>query len=382
MKKICIFAAQFLPHMGGVERYTYNLACKLVKKGLKVTVVTSNVEGLSSREEMEGFTIYRFPCINFLNGRYPVLKYNREAKTIDHFLKQSGFDFVFVNTRFYIHSLYAVRFAKKINAKCIVVEHGTSHLQMHNRFLDVLGAWYEHGLTAIVKHYCKEYYGVSKACCEWLNHFHIMAKGTLYNAIDLEQVCQLNDTMENYFRDQYNIQEEDIVIAFTGRLLEEKGVISLVKAVQKILEERNDVYLFIAGDGELENWIRIRSNEHIILLGRLEYKDVIGLLKESDIFCLPSFSEGFSTSVLEAVACKCYVVTTKRGGSKELIKTKEYGIVMEDNSQNSVYTALNSVIDDVDKRKLGIQLSYERLEQNYTWDITADKVCQLYNTVL
>lgn len=43
MKNYCIFAAQFLPHMGGVERYTYNLAKKLIEKGNSVMVVTSDI---------------------------------------------------------------------------------------------------------------------------------------------------------------------------------------------------------------------------------------------------------------------------------------------------------------------------------------------------
>ena len=46
-KRYCIFAAQYFPHLGGVERYTYNLARKLIKDGNEVVVVTSNVYKLS-----------------------------------------------------------------------------------------------------------------------------------------------------------------------------------------------------------------------------------------------------------------------------------------------------------------------------------------------
>ena len=43
-KKYCIFSAQYLPHMGGVENYTYHLAKELVERGNSVTIVTCNVE--------------------------------------------------------------------------------------------------------------------------------------------------------------------------------------------------------------------------------------------------------------------------------------------------------------------------------------------------
>lgn len=62
-KRYCIFAAQYFPHMGGVERYTYNLAKELLKRGNEVVIVTSNVYKLESVETIDGITIYRFPCL-------------------------------------------------------------------------------------------------------------------------------------------------------------------------------------------------------------------------------------------------------------------------------------------------------------------------------
>ena len=57
-KHYCIFSAQYLPHMGGVERYTYNLAKKLCEYGNEVTIVTSNGCDLSSYEKKDGITIF------------------------------------------------------------------------------------------------------------------------------------------------------------------------------------------------------------------------------------------------------------------------------------------------------------------------------------
>ena len=58
MKQYCIFAYQFLPHTGGVERYTYNLAKKLIERGNQVTVVTSNVGDYADFEKMDGIRVY------------------------------------------------------------------------------------------------------------------------------------------------------------------------------------------------------------------------------------------------------------------------------------------------------------------------------------
>lgn len=178
MKKYCIFAAQFLPHMGGVENYTYNISKELIKRGNKVTVVTNNTTGSVTREKMEGIEILRFPCFNLINGRFPIPKLNREFWKIHCFLKKQSYDLVVINARFYIHSIYAAIYAKKKKLQSICIEHGTSHLSVHNEILDMLGGMYEHLHTEILKWNCKDYYGVSKACCEWSEHFGIKSKGS------------------------------------------------------------------------------------------------------------------------------------------------------------------------------------------------------------
>ena len=286
---------------------------------------------------------------------------------------------VIVNTRFYPHSLYGMILAKKIKAKCITLDHGTSHLSVHNRFWDTVGAVFEHFLTKIDQIFCKDYYGVSGACNEWLSHFHIKAKGVLYNSIDLEEVKKIQKNVKKIYKKKYSVPDDAIVITFTGRLLKEKGLPSLLNVMDRINEERNDIYLFIAGDGDMRDEINSRKNSHIIPIGRIDFVQIVTLLSESDIFCLPSFSEGFSTSILEAAACRCYILTTARGGARELLINEEYGCVILNNQEELLYNALIDAINNPQKRKKGIELTYRRVKDNFTWDIVAynvEKICE------
>ena len=376
----CIFSAQYLPHMGGVERYTYNLAKTLKEKGNNVIVVTSRIDDLPESEMMDGIKVYRLPCINLLDGRYPVLKFwNKRYRMIKKRLKKYPIKFVLVNTRFYLHSLAGVKFGYKNKIKTIMVDHGTSHLSVHNKIFDTIGGWWEHIITWRDKRYCKEFYGVSLASCEWLKHFHIEAKGALYNALNMDEINDLIENSSKDVRKKHNIPENAKVIAFTGRLLEEKGIIPLISSVEKICEKRDDVYLVLAGDGPLEEYVNEHKSDHIIPVGRLEYPDVISLLVESDIFCMPSFSEGFSTSVLEAVACNCYVITTERGGSKEIIVSKDYATIIKNNKEKLVYDALVEVLDDDFAREKACKNSYDKLINEFTWEVTTDKVIKIAN---
>ena len=79
-KRYCIFSAQFLPHMGGVENYTYNISKELIKRGNKVVVVTNNTTASPLRENIEEIEVMRFPCFNFIGGRFPVMKLIRPSK--------------------------------------------------------------------------------------------------------------------------------------------------------------------------------------------------------------------------------------------------------------------------------------------------------------
>lgn len=373
----CIFAAQYFPHLGGVERYTYHLARELIRRGDQVVIVTSNVQRLPSYEKMDGIPVYRFPCINLLDGRFPVLWPGGDFWKIHRMLKKKHFDKVIVNTRFYPHSLYGVLFGRKHRAKTIVIDHGSSHLTVHNPFWDTVGGWYEHFFTGILKIFCKDYYGVSQASIQWLKHFHIQAKGALYNAIDLDEIQKRLANPLRDFRKEYGIPKEAKLVTFTGRLLAEKGLLPLVKAMKNISRKYPDTYLCIAGDGDLEEELKKRADSHIKLLGRLDAGEIVDLLSATDIFCLPSVSEGFSTSLLEAAACRNFIVVTDSSCPYELLPDSGYARILEKLSARSIEDGLFWALTHPQECQKASERVYERLVKHFTWEIVTDRIQEI-----
>lgn len=366
-KKYCIFAAHYLPHLGGIERYVYNMSEKLIEQGDEVVIVTSKVGDLPYYEEVEGVPVYRVSCYELLEGRYPVLKFDRNTRKIFRILKRKNFDRIIINARFYMHSIAAAMFAKKNKIPCMILEHGSSHLTIHHPIWDPIGRAYEHLHTWILKKICNNFYGTCEACNEWLWHFHIKSKGIIYNAINIEEV-QESLTEKGNYRERFHVPHEALVVAFTGRLLQEKGLLSLIDAVEKINKFGQKIYLFIAGEGDLWKEVNRRKSEYIIPLGYISHQEVFRLLDETDIYCLPSVSEAFCGGVLEAVACKCYVITTSQGGSKELISTKELGTIIEANDSETVFHALEYCMGHREECRQAVEKSYNKLVNNYTWD--------------
>lgn len=384
MKKYCIFSAQYVPNIGGVERYTYYVAKKMVDNGDKVTVVTSYMKDQPIREIKEGIEIFRVPSFLPMNGRFPIIKLNSKMKKIRNSLNLKEFDLVIVNTRFYFLSLYGMRFAKKNKIPCITIEHGTSHLTFHNKYLDMMERIFEHTITFLDKLYCKNYYGVSQACCDWSKHFGIQSKGILYNAVDIDEIeTYLKNPVIDY-KETYGVTEDDIVISYTGRMLKEKGIPQLLEVIKNLKYEKR-IVLFLAGEGPLDEFVKIVVEEcddgvrknRIIPLGRIDFPNVAALLAITDIFFLPSDSEGFPTSVLEAIAAKCFVITTSNGGAKELIINDEYGIIMPDNRIQTIEDSLCRALSDKEYRNKAIEKSYEALKKDFTFHVTVNKISRI-----
>ncbi len=376
-KKIGIFCSHYLPYLGGVERYTENLSQHLTRLGDEVVIVTSMEAGQPSREKIGETKIYRMPCIPLLEGRFPVSKPDREFRVLHHRIMQESFDLVIVQTRFYPHSLYGALVAKAMGARCVIIDHGTSHMTIENPFWDRLGMIYEHGMTGLLKLLTDDFFGVSKNCCLWLQHFHIKPQGVLYNAVDVKKIKNLCTYPIRNFREEFEIDKNTKVVTYAGRLVREKGIRELVEAFLSV-SDRENIVLFVAGDGDEEAYVKSRKNDKIFPLGRLGFDEVIALLAQTDIFCLPTaYPEGFPTAVLEACACGCYVMTTDKGGSAELIPDHSYGMLLKNNRQMTLEKGLTWALSHEEERKCAAVRAQERAQKKFHWERTARQVHML-----
>ena len=372
-----IFSAQYLPTVGGIERYTNSLGKKLIEKGHKITVVTSSLAGLPNHEIADdGIEIFRIPVKWIMNHRFSIPIPNGQFRGTAKQLAEKQFDFAIIQTRFYLNSVWASRFCKKNSIPAIVVEHGTAHL-IRNGLIGFIGSTYEHIAAKYVHHNCKNFYGVSLACCGWLEHFGLKGKGCLYNAVDPALVAENAELGNNSLREKISF-ENKTTIAFAGRFIKEKGVVNLANAFKEINREFPDVQLVMAGDGELWQTVKDMNVENIILPGNLSYQHSLALLKNSDIFCLPTFSEGFSTSVLEAAALKAMIITTKTGGSPQLVKDDSYGILIDSMESADIVKALRKALSDKEYIKQCTENAYSNLIAHFTWDRVADDFLDIY----
>lgn len=367
MKTIAFFSGYFLPHIGGVERYTYNLAKNLHKKGYNILIITTRYdEKLVEKEILDFATIYRLPIYKMFSSRYPIIKKNKDYRKIINSLKKENIDDIFLNTRFQLTTLVGAKFAKRNHIPCCIIEHGTGHFTVYNKTLDFFGHIYEHILTFKLKTLVKDFYGVSKACSEWLKHFKIKSKGTFYNAIDDKEYDIYKEKM------YINNNSNKIKILFAGRLLKAKGVLLLLEAFHELLKKYNNIELIIAGDGPLKE--TIFNDVEVTFIGSLKHEELMALYNQVDIFINPSsYAEGLPTNILEAGLMKCAIIATTAGGTVEIIKDGITGILC-DATVNSIKEKIELLVNNKELRKNLKENIHCEICEMFTWDITSKKI--------
>lgn len=368
-----LFSPHYPPHLGGIENFTQNLARALVARGDEALVVTNDTEGLGSgMTDEDGVQVLRLPCVPLVSGRFPVARRRVERRRLLSALDGMPLSGVLVNARFYPHSLLGMRVARQHSLTPVVLDHGSAYLSFSNPVLDPVVRCYEHAITAWGKRYGAAYYGISEKSVEWLRTFGISAQGVISNSIDAASYRA--GASDRDFRSELGLGAGRVLVAFVGRLIPEKGVRSLIEASRDERLSDAGVTIVLAGDGPLADEVRAAEGSELRWVGRLSREDTAALLLQSDLLCLPSRSEGFSTTLLEAAACGCPSLVTDVGGARELIPNPTYGRIMSNTSAETVATGIVELASQREELVAMGGRCRARVEELFSWDEVAQRV--------
>ena len=347
-KTIVFFSGAYLPHLGGVERYTFELA-NYLKKDYDVVVVTSNTENLPLESDEDGVKVFRLPIKNLpKKERLPFLKKDENYKKVLKKLRALDIKQIIIQTRFYDTTFLGLRLAKEKGIRAWLIDHSGDYVLKP----------YEKLIMKRLEKYDFDYYSVSNASRRFLRReFKIESKGIFYNCVKAE-------------KDFKKPKHEKIKIVYAGRLIETKGVEKLASVFEKVKEKYN-VELDIFGDGPL---LEKMKNEYkdIKFHGSVSNERVKKALKESDIYVLPALvAEGFPTGILEAGMNKCAIITTKFPAMEELVS--DAGLLI-DRRAELLQEALENLLKNPKKiEKYGEKIR-ERILEKFIWEKTIEKV--------
>lgn len=183
------------------------------------------------------------------------------------------------------------------------------------------------------------------------------------NEFDISQ----KTTNKELFLKQYPQLENKLVFCFVGRLNRDKGVFELLEAFQRLCAERGGVALLQIGDMEgalpphLEN---VRQNKNVVLTGWTN--EVPKYLSASDVLVHPSYREGFSMVIQQAMAMELPVVTTDIPGPSEVIDPNVSGLLAKARDVDTLYNCMKWMLDHpVERMQMG-KAGRKRCEEKFS----------------
>jgi glycosyltransferase involved in cell wall biosynthesis len=185
-------------------------------------------------------------------------------------------------------------------------------------------------------------------------------------------------------RSELGIAEDDVVITFLGRLNRDKGVLDLAAAVAK-LRPKPRTWLVMAG-GDEEGLIGQIHEELAPGTIKLRYLGHIAsperILQASDIFCLPSYREGFPMSVIEAASCGVPAVASQVYGLTDAVVPHETGLLFPARSVPRLASCLDTLARDRNLRNTMGAAARARVLKEFRQQRLTEALDDFYRQVL
>ncbi len=290
--RIAFLVNNYPPRSGGVELHVHALAHHLFALGHEVLVVTlGEVPGSRSDRGIRVVTLREHFRVAGILG-FPGIG---TARRLRRLLREERIDVVSVHTRFFPMSYVGLRAATRVGLPTVHTEHGSDHvasdsfiIRFASRFVDrTLGRYVLRGATRVLS--------VSEASAEFVQRLSGVSAGVFYNAIEAPSTAP----------DNWANQPANLV--FVGRLVPGKGWETYLDIMATLNDSSAVVTGQIIGDGPDIESARKRVDQLglrsvVTLRGRLPQHEVRSALRGSTLVNPTILSEGFQTTLLEAIA--------------------------------------------------------------------------------
>jgi glycosyltransferase involved in cell wall biosynthesis len=369
---------------GGPVPVAYQISKELVKRGHEVVVYTTDTLDQKARQktgylETEGIKIYYFRNISnslawkrfFLSpGIMP--RISKEIKT---------FDVIHLHEFRTFHNIAVHHYAKKYSIPYVLHAHGSvaTYFQKGTlkRIFDRLWGYKilrdATKVIAVTPMEAEQYksMGVSERRIE-----------IVPNGIDLAEFDDL--PQRGGFRKKYDLDYNQKMILYLGRIHKIKGLDVLAKAFADLSKELNNVKLVIAGPDDgylpaLKQLIKkLQIEEKVLLPGPLYGEEKLKAYVDADVYVLPSIYETFPVGVLESCACGTPVIVTDRCGIADVIDGQAGLVVPYDKDQLS--SAILRMIGDEKARCEFAKRGKSLVGEQFTWEKIAKQLESIYES--
>lgn len=331
---------------GGISGVVNNYYQAGLDRRINLCYIGTMVEGSGARKLLQAVTAY----FSFLGQlpRYRIVHVNMAS-----------------DTSFYRKSVF-IWTAKLFRKKIVIHQHG-------GNFPD----FYEKTLKKAGRAYVKRTLALGDA-------FLVLAtawKDFFGGIIDRDKITVLADAVElpAPCQKQYGVHK----LLFLGRLCREKGIGEILSIMPQLRSRFPDVKLYLGGIWEDEKLKEqaLSMEECVTDLGWVSGSAKQKILRECDIFVMPSYFEGQSVSILEAMANQCAVAASDTGGIPDMIVDGQTGLLVPPKDAQALRDRLLTLLSDPGLcRELG-ENARKKAEAEFSMEQNIKRLLSIYEKI-
>lgn len=176
-------------------------------------------------------------------------------------------------------------------------------------------------------------------------------------------------------------------ILSVSNLKKTKGIDLNIRAVSALRNKYPDLKYYIIGDGQERRNLEKLTNElgleeNVIFLGQQDHSEVMKKMAKADIFCLPSWQEGFGVVYIEAMLQGKPVIGVEGEGISDILRHNHNGLLVKPKDVEDLTGALDALLSDPIRAKALGRAAKEDVINNCTWDRNARRTLEVYQEVL
>ena len=374
--------------------------CQAIQKHMKILVLTPHYKGAKQREIIQEIRIkrYRYWPIqsgeNIVGGGAAIGKIKKTPLY--------AFKLLFLLISLFINTLsLSIKNRAVINAHWIVPQGFIAVLVKHFTGARVVVTVHggdifslNHSLIRKIKLFTLKKADVvvvnststKKACQEiYKREYEIIPMG-----VDTEKFSKPDIKAVEIIKKKYKLKSFTVI--FIGRLSEEKGVIFLIDALEKLKEEGKEFKALIVGDGSEKNRLRKAIEEKglqskVIMTGWIDSEEISSYYACSSVFVGPSivsktgWREAFGLVFAESLASGTPVIGTKTGGIQDIVVNGVNGYLVNEKDADAIFERLNELMEKPELLR-SMQSNASKSVDKFSWKYTVKNYLKVFNSLL
>lgn len=355
----------------------------LSRRGHEITIIYPDLKRRTF--EKNGIKRISFKACFLPKIHYTIPNIIEEYNILINKLKKENYDIIQACDYDYLTSLGPILIKKRFDTPILLTTDAFPGVSWFygNKFVDLVGKIYTNSLGQFILNSYDKLLFLYKDLSRQAIFFGIEGEKihVIPNGVDFEQFnANINGSI---IRSYLDVKEDEKIILFVGRLALVKRVDILIESTKILSKYGYKIRTIIIGDGPYKEMYKRMAgkDKNILFLGRICKNDLPAYYAASDIFVLPSLSEGLPTVLLEAAASGKPIVASNVGGISDIVRHKSTGFLVEPGDVMSFVYYIKLLLDD---ENLAYMMGYnacKHAKRNFNWDGIIEKYENIYRNV-